>query len=115
MSRFKGKIKAKSSEVVDNMAALTRAKYADRWIQRTREIGKECNGWADIDFSDPQISLEYKLCDPANIMNLQDPKTRDRFIDSLTDEERAYLFSDKDAYNAFLKDKWRKAILRRKK
>lgn len=113
--KVKQKIKDKSRETVDRMAALTRLKYQDRWIQRTRELGKPCDKWDEIDFSDYQISLEWKLCDPANIMNLQDPKTRPAFLASLTDAEREYLFSDQDAYNAFLKDNWKRAVLKRGK
>lgn len=114
LKAIKDKFKDKNREIVDNMAAQTRLKYADRWIERTRELGKPCDSWTDIDWSDYQISLEWKLCDPANIMNLQDPKTRDRFLATLSDAEKDYLFSDPDAYETFLNDKWRKKILRRK-
>lgn len=114
LAEIKAKFKDKNREIVDTMASQTRLKYADRWIERTRELGKPCDSWSEIDFSDYQISLEWKLCDPANIMNLQDPKTRDRFLATLSDAEREYLFSDPDAYNAFLKDKWRTRLLKRK-
>ena len=91
------RIKQAPESTNDKLAATTRYKYADRWIERTREIGRECDRWDQIAFDDPQISLEWKLCDPANLVLIQNKKTRQGFIDSLTEEERAYLCSDPDA------------------
>ena len=91
------RIKAAPEETTDAMAAATRAKYADRWIARTREIGKECNSWEEIDFNDPQISLEWKLCDPANIVLVQSKRTRQKFLDSLSPDELAYFCSDTES------------------
>ena len=66
-------------------------------MERTREIGRPCDSWKEIAFDDPEISLEWKLCDPANIVLIQSTRTRQKFIDGLTPEERAYLCSDPDA------------------
>jgi len=91
------RIKQAPESTVDKLAAQTRLKYADRWIERTREIGRECNGWEQIAFDDPQISLEWKLCDPSNLVLVQNPKTRQAWIDKLTPEEREYFCSDPEA------------------
>ena len=91
------RIRQAPEDTNDKIAATTRAKYADRWIERTREIGKECNSWAEIDFNDPQISLEWKLCDPANIMMVQSKKLRPQFLKTLSPEELEYFCSDPDA------------------
>lgn len=91
------RIRQAPQATTDTLAAQTRLKYADRWIERTREIGKECNGWDEIDFNDPQISLEWKLCDPANIVMVQSTKTRQKFLDTLTPDELDYFCSDTEA------------------
>ena len=60
------------------------------------ELGINAKGWDDIDKNDPQISLEWKLCDPANIMMIQSERTRQKFLDTLNEGELAYLCSDPD-------------------
>ena len=91
------RIKDAPEATVDKLASTTRYKYAERWMERTREIGRECNGWEQIAFDDPQISLEWKLCDPANIVMVQNKKTRQKFLDSLSPDELAYFCSDEAA------------------
>lgn len=109
------RIKDKPHEINDTLAAQIRLKYMDRWIARTRdELGLNCDCWEQIAFDDPQISLEFKLCDPANIVMLQSKKMRNKFIESLTDAERDYLFSDPDALAEFQTNKLTRALRRKR-
>lgn len=105
-------LKEKPGEFVDNAAAQVRMQYLDRWMERTREIGKECTSPSQIDYSDPQISLEWKFCDPATIVAYQSKRLRPNVIKTLTPEELEYLHSDPKALRAFEKEKL-KQILRR--
>ena len=52
LAEIKAKFKDKNQQIVDQMASATRLKYTDRWIERTRELGKPCDSWSEIDFSD---------------------------------------------------------------
>lgn len=44
--------------------------------------------FADIDYSNPIVSLEWQLCDPKILKGLQDPEKRKVFLDGLTEAER---------------------------
>lgn len=61
------------------------------------ELGIDAKGWNDIDHNDPQISVMWKLCDPANIVNFQNKKQRPKFIANLSEDERAYLCAEENA------------------
>lgn len=90
-----GAIKAqaldRADEIIDRAAAKTRADFFPRWQGRMKELGKPCETMADLDLDDPQISVEWRLCDPRELRKYNDPKARDDFLASLTPEQRAYV------------------------
>lgn len=65
------------------IANRTRAKFMPRWME---ECGVD--DWHDIDYTNPQIHLEFILCDPAILKDLQKEGGRDRLFLMLTDEEK---------------------------
>lgn len=116
MSDLIKRIKQKPDEFNDRLSAQLRYQQKDRWIARTRdELGLPCETWEQIKFDDPEISLEWKLCDMANIVMLQSEKMRPKFIESLTDAEREYLNRDPEALDAFIKTPLVKQLLKRRK
>jgi len=70
---------AKNQEIANR----TRAKFMPRWME---ECGVE--DWHDIDYKNPQIHLEFILCDPAILKDLQNEGGRDRLFQMLTEEEK---------------------------
>ena len=71
---------------MDNITAHAQKGYYKRW----RECSG-CNSAVNIDWSNPQISLEAKLCDPRNLKLLRNGKHRDEFF-KLCSEEEIYLY-----------------------
>lgn len=67
----------------EKIAMQARMKFVNRWME---ESGAE--RMEDIDYKNPQISLEWKLCDPAVLRDLQSEGGRERFFQILTDEEK---------------------------
>lgn len=52
IERIKNKVVDSADVLNDYRAAQVRVKYHDRWMERTREIGKPCDTPDDIDYSD---------------------------------------------------------------
>ena len=71
-----------SDDQHEKMVMQARMKFAERWMEESgvTEI-------KDIDMNNPQISLEWKLCDPAILRDLKNEETRQRFLATLTPEE----------------------------
>lgn len=68
----------------DETAMKTRAKFAQtRWMPY-----QGVNKIEDLDLSDPQISLEWKLCESDVLKYLLEPGGRDRLFATLTEEEK---------------------------
>lgn len=110
------RIKAKPEEYNDKISGMLRYQQAERWIARTRdELGIECNGWDQIKFDDPQISLEWKICDLANIVMIQSDKMRPKFEATLTPEELEYFHSDEEALTEFINTPFIKQLIKGRK
>ena len=82
---------AKNQEIANR----TRAKFMPRWME-------ECGvtDWHDIDYSNPQIHLEFILCDPTVLKDLQNEGGRDRLFQMLTDEEKDVYLNKTDEHGA---------------
>lgn len=104
-------VKRAPTEINDRIAATNRAKFLDRWMGRMEELGRPCTSYEEIDYNDPQIHVEWLLCDPSNIVAFQSKKLCQAFLDTLTPEERDYLFSDPAAVEQFRKHKLKTALM----
>lgn len=89
--------------MVDKIANANRAKFLDRWMGRMAELGRPCSSALDIDYSDPQIHVEWLLCDPSNIVAVQSRRLRRNFVKTLTPAEREYFDSNPKAMKQFIK------------
>lgn len=56
-----------------------------------------CRSYNQINWADPQISLEVKLCDIRNLKLIRNGTQRDQFLDSLTDAERELYLNHRGA------------------
>ena len=88
----------KGHELRDQVAFQARAEKLPLWMWRTEQLtGEPCSSYECIAWDDPQIHLEWLLCDPANLFALTKPKKRDAFLATLTEEERKlYYTKDED-------------------
>lgn len=84
-----------SDDQREQMVMQARLKFANRWMEESgvAEI-------KDIDMTNPQISLEWKLCDPAVLKDLQRPGGRERLFETLTDEEKDVYLNKTDENGA---------------
>ena len=84
MKKTKMTLKNLPKEAQDREVAKARAEFLPYWM---REAGVE--KWEDMDFEKfPQIHLEFILCDPAVLRDLQKPGGRERLFEELTEEEQ---------------------------
>lgn len=80
----------------DQVTAKARIKMAEtRWMPH-----QGVNKLEDLDLSDPQISLEWKLCDPAILKDLLNPGGRDRLFKTLSEEEKDIYLNKTDSKGA---------------
>lgn len=88
-----------SEDQQEKIAMQARMKFADRWMKESgvTEI-------KDIDMNNPQISLEWKLCDPAVLRDLKDETARQKFLDTLTPEELDVYMNKVDEHGASYRD-----------
>ena len=88
-----GNIKA---DTHDTVVMKSRVKMAEtRWMPYQGITRLE-----DLDLSDPQISLEWKLTDPAVLKDLLEPGGRDRLFAILTEEEKDVYLNKTDTNGA---------------
>lgn len=84
MKKTKLALKGMDQEAKDKEVAKARAEFLPYWMH---EAGVE--RWEDVDFEKyPQIHLEFILCDPGVLRDLQRPGGRDRLFEKLTEEEK---------------------------
>ena len=88
-----------SDDQHEKMVMQARMKFADRWMEESGVTEVK-----DIDMSNPQISLEWKLCDPAVLRDLKNEGTRQRFLDTLTPEELDVYMNKVDEHGASYRD-----------
>ena len=83
----------------EKVAMQASMKFADRWME---ESG--VTNISGIDFKNPQISLEWKLCNPGVLKDLQREGGRERLFEILTDEEKNVYLNMKDENGASYTD-----------
>lgn len=88
-----------SEDKHEQMVMQSRMKFAERWMLESgvTEI-------KDIDMTNPQISLEWKLCDPAALKALKNEESRARFLATLTPEELDVYMNKVDENGASYRD-----------
>lgn len=92
----------KREEFRQTVACQARAKYLDRWMERSAEIrGEPCESMNDIVWTDPQIHIESLLCDPIYCLKLKNPEVREEFLGQLTDEEVDLFFFRDEEGNSY--------------
>ena len=77
---------------MDNITAEAHKGYYKRWKEKSG-----CYSAVNIDWKDPQISLEAKLCDPRNLKLLRGGKHRDEFFKICSDEEIKIYLNERGA------------------
>lgn len=110
------RVRQAPENTVGTITAQVKLKFLDRWMERTRKLGRPCEDPSQIAYDDYQIHVESLLCDPANIIRLQSKRLRKSFLAELTEEERRYLLeSNPQAYEDFQKHKLKTALKNLKK
>lgn len=81
LTRQREKVTEKSENALDRARYEASKKYHRRWM-----IISGCNHPNMIDYSIPQIELEYALCDMVNIKLIRKGKRREEFLAQLSPE-----------------------------
>lgn len=81
---------------VDLATVRARAKYLNRWMAMSGVDSPDM-----IDYTKPQIEIEFMLCDMRNLKLIRGGKNRDEFLKQLSPEAReCYLYeTDKDGHS----------------
>ena len=91
MRRAKMAFKDMDEKTQEQECMKARAEFIPRWMA---EAG--IDDWKDMDFTKhPQIHLEYELCNPAVLRDLQKPGGRERLFQILTEEEQYIYLNEK--------------------
>lgn len=91
MKKTKMALKGMSQETKDKEIAKARAEFLPYWM---KEAG--IDDWSEMDFEKfPQIHLEFILCDPGVLRDLQRPGGRERLFERLTEEEQYIYLNEK--------------------
>lgn len=88
-------------------------KYAPDWMKETELItGKPCTSWEQIAWDDPEISLQFWLCDPVHVKHIKDPKTREAALACLSKEQLAIYYEVRDghSYSELEKKGWKASV-----
>lgn len=105
----------KGDDLRDKVAFQARAEKLSLWMWRTEQLtGEPCTSYEQVAWDDPQIHLEWLLCDPANLFALTKPKKRDKFLATLSDAERELYYTvdeNGDSYQDLEHQKIRKAVV----
>ena len=97
-------------DMVHNQTAL---KYAPDWMAETERItGQPCTSWDQIAWDDPEIRLQYWLCDPVHLKHIKSKKHRAAALATLTDEQLKIYYEVRDghSYSDLEKGAWKTEI-----
>ena len=83
----------------EKVAMQARLKFMPRWME---ECGVD--DWHDIDYTNPQIHLEWILCDPGILRELTREGGRDKLFEMLTEEEKDVYLNKTDEKGAHYYD-----------
>ena len=79
-----------ANQTIDSVSAQIRLKFLDEWRKRTIELGGN-PGPDGIDYSIPEIHVQFLLCDPTIQYLGQHKKHRDQFNNLFSADECEYL------------------------
>lgn len=88
-------------------------KYAPDWMAETELItGQPCTSWEQIAWDDPEISLQFWLCDPVHVQQIKNPKKREAALATLTEEQLKIYYEVRDghSYSDLEKKGWKASI-----
>lgn len=88
-------------------------KYAPDWMAETELItGQPCTSWEQIAWDDPEISLQFWLCDPVHVKHIKNPKKRAAALATLTEEQLKIYYEVRDghSYSDLEKKGWKASI-----
>lgn len=87
--------KEKTNELVDTAFNNTTAKAYEKYYARWRAICEvETN--EEIDYKNPQVEIESKLCDPRNLKLIRKGRHTEEFLYLLSSDEARALYYEKD-------------------
>lgn len=88
-------------------------KYAPDWMAETEILtGQPCTSWEQIAWDDPEISLQFWLCDPVHVRHIKNPKTREAALKCLTEEQLKVYYEVRDghSYSDLEKKGWKASV-----
>lgn len=118
LSNILGGVKTKVEEKADMLRMLQHnqvaQKYAPDWMKETELItGQPCTSWEQIAFDDPEISLQFWLCDPVHVKHIKNPKKREAALATLSEEQLKIYYEVRDghSYSDLEKKSWKAEIV----
>lgn len=119
ISSILGQFKTAAQEKADILRDLQHnqvaQRYAPDWMKETEEItGKPCTSWEQIAWDDPEISLQYWLCDPVHVRHIKQPKHRAAALATLTEAQLKIYYTVRDghSYSELEKHGWKESVVR---
>lgn len=71
----------------DTKTTLVRQEFYEEWMEDTRvRYNRECNNPSEIEWNDPEIRIQYELCDPRVRFALHNATDRARILSTWTPE-----------------------------
>lgn len=81
----------------DAMTAQVRSEFLQDWADITAErYGRIVKNSDDIAWDDPQIQIEWRLCDARTLRSLKDPETRAKTLATFSPEMLAIYYAEGD-------------------
>lgn len=113
MAGIKDALQEKADILRDLQHNQVAQKYAPDWMAETEIItGKPCTSWEQIAWDDPEIRLQYWLCDPIHVKHIKNPKTREAALATLTPEQLKIYYEVRDghSYSDLEKKGWKASV-----
>lgn len=81
----------------DAMTAQVRSEFLQDWADITTErYGRIVKSTDDIEWDDPQIQIEWRLCDARTLLSLKDPETRAKTLATFSPDMLAVYYAKGD-------------------
>lgn len=81
----------------DAMTAQVRSEFLQDWADITTErYGRIVKNSDDIEWNDPQIQIEWRLCDARTLRSLKDPETRAKTLATFSPEMLTIYYAQGD-------------------
>lgn len=101
-AKFKQMIRDGLDKYDDAQISMARREFQEDWMRMTEErYNRPCRYWEEIEFNDPEIRVQWELCNPHVLFGLKHPERRAEILGSWSPDMLEVYYRKSDKGNSY--------------